>query len=132
MIDSATPSNSATAPAYQVGDVVRAPYWQRGRIVGHRRALVIGPYADSTGPQAGYRVWFYTAGAPRLQPDGPNTLAGVFPREISKVGDVYGMSERLLRTVTLAARTHDHTRALSVKTELFWRRLKAARLSEQN
>lgn len=122
----------AAATAYQVGDIVQAPYWQRGRITGHRRAIVIGLYADSTGPEAGYRVWFYTVGAPRLEPDGPNTLAGVFPREISKAGDIYGMSERLLSTVARTARTHDHTRALSLKAELCWRKLRAARLSKQN
>ncbi|WP_331731831.1 DUF6409 family protein [Kitasatospora sp. NBC_01300] len=123
---------STTATAYQVGDIVQAPYWQRGQITGHRRALVIGLYADSTGPGAGYRVWFYTIGKPRLEPDGPNTLAGVFLREISRVGDIYGMSERQISEITRAARTHDHTHALAVKAEQFWRRLKIARKSEQN
>ncbi|GAA2802659.1 hypothetical protein GCM10010441_29210 [Kitasatospora paracochleata] len=125
-------TSSTTATAYQVGDIVRAPYWQRGRITGHRRAIVIGLLADSTGPGAGYRVWFYTVGAPLLTSDGPNTLAGVFPREVSKLGDIYGMSERRISAITRAARTHDHTRLLAVKAEQLWRKLRASRKSEQN
>ncbi|MEV4562061.1 DUF6409 family protein [Kitasatospora sp. NPDC049285] len=130
MITSSAPTT--TASAYQVGDIVRAPYWQRGRITGYRRAIVIGRLADSTGPEAGYRVWFYTVGAPTLTSDGPNTLAGVFPREVSKMGDIYGMSERQISAITRAARTHDHTHLLAVKAEQLWRKLRAARKSEQS
>ncbi|WP_030237084.1 DUF6409 family protein [Streptomyces sp. NRRL S-350] len=128
----ATSTPTTPASAYQVGDIVRAPHWQRGRITGHRRAIVIGSLADSTGPEAGLRVWFYTLGAPQLTSDGPNTLAGVFPREVRKLGDIYGMSERQISTITRAARTHDHAHLLAVRAEQFWRKLKSARKSEQN
>ncbi|MEU6972856.1 DUF6409 family protein [Kitasatospora aureofaciens] len=127
----ATSTPTTPASAYQVGDIVRAPHWQRGRITGYRRGVVIGPLADSTGPEAGLRVWFYTLGAPVLTSDGPSTLAGVFPREVCKLGDIYDMSERQISALTRAARTHDHTHLLAVKAEQFWRKLRTARKTEQ-
>ncbi|MFE0465327.1 DUF6409 family protein [Kitasatospora sp. NPDC058965] len=104
-----TANSAPTTPAsaYQVGDIVRAPHWQRGRITGHRRAVVIGSLADSTGPGAGLRVWFYTLGAPVLTSDGPNTLAGVFPREVSKLGTTCP-SARSARSQRRHGRTTTH------------------------
>ncbi|MDX3540062.1 DUF6409 family protein [Streptomyces sp. MB09-01] len=86
----------ATASTVQTvlepGTVVRTPRYDEGKNTGERRAIVVGLWNEND-PKAGYKVWFYTLGAPSFA---PRTLGFAFVGEPTVVGTVDDMSERTL------------------------------------
>ncbi|OKJ48114.1 hypothetical protein AMK27_38940 [Streptomyces sp. CB02009] len=85
-------TDSATQTVLEPGMVVRAPRFVEGKNTGVRRAIVLGLWNENA-PKGGYRVWFYTLGAPSFA---PRTLGMAFAREFTVVGTVDDMSERTL------------------------------------
>ncbi|MFD5066224.1 DUF6409 family protein [Streptomyces sp. NPDC058394] len=83
---------SATQTVLEPGTVVRTPRFDEGKNTGVRRAIVLGLWNENV-PKDGYRVWFYTLGAPSFA---PRTLGMSFANEFTVVGTVDDMSERTL------------------------------------
>ncbi|MFE4206131.1 DUF6409 family protein (plasmid) [Streptomyces goshikiensis] len=83
---------SATQTVLEPGTVVRTPRFDEGKNTGVRRAIVLGLWNENA-PKDGYRVWFYTLGAPSFA---PRTLGMSFANEFTVVGTVDDMSERTL------------------------------------
>ncbi|MFG2298418.1 DUF6409 family protein [Streptomyces sp. NPDC048603] len=83
---------SATQTVLEPGTVVRTPRYDEGKNTGVRRAIVLG-LLNEDAPKDGYRVWFYTLGAPSFA---PRTLGMAFVNEPVVVGTVDDMSERTL------------------------------------
>ncbi|MDH6544143.1 DUF6409 family protein [Streptomyces sp. SPB4] len=83
---------SATQTVLEPGTVVRTPRYDQGKNTGVRRAIVLGLWNENA-PKDGYRVWFYTLGAPSFA---PRTLGMAFANEFTVVGTVDDMSERTL------------------------------------
>lgn len=81
-----------TATIIKTGTVVRAPRMVAGRSTGVRKAVVLGEFKQND-PTSGYLVWFYGAGSAR------EATSLVFPRELTAVGSIDDMSERLLTTI---------------------------------
>lgn len=83
---------SATQTVLEPGTVVRTPRYDKGKNTGVRRAIILGLWNEKE-PKDGYRVWFYTLGAPSFA---PRTLGMAFANEPIAVGSVDDMSERTL------------------------------------
>ncbi|MFD9084821.1 DUF6409 family protein [Streptomyces erythrochromogenes] len=83
---------STTQTVLEPGTVVRTPRFDEGKNTGVRRAIVLGLWNENA-PKDGYRVWFYTLGAPSFA---PRTLGMAFANEFTVVGTVDDMSERTL------------------------------------
>ncbi|WP_411107383.1 DUF6409 family protein [Streptomyces sp. cmx-4-9] len=94
---------SATQTVLEPGTVVRTPRYDQGRNTGVRRAIVLGLWNENA-PKDGYRVWFYTLGAPSFA---PRTLGMAFANEPVVVGTVDDMSERTLLRLYLQLRDYN-------------------------
>ncbi|MFG2667684.1 DUF6409 family protein [Streptomyces sp. NPDC048387] len=94
---------SATQTVLEPGTVVRTPRYDEGKNTGVRRAVVLGLWNEDA-PKDGYRVWFYTLGAPSFA---PRTLGMAFVNELVVVGTVDDMSERTLLRLCLQIRDYN-------------------------
>lgn len=97
----------ATASTVQTvlepGTVVRTPRYDEGKNTGVRRAIVLGLWNEKE-PKDGYRVWFYTLGAPSFA---PRTLGMAFVNEPIVLGTVEEMSERTLLRLYVQLREYN-------------------------
>lgn len=94
---------STTQTVLEPGTVVRTPRYDEGKNTGVRRAIVLGLWNEKE-PKDGYRVWFYTLGAPSFA---PRTLGMAFVNEPIVVGTVEEMSERTLLRLYLQLRDYN-------------------------
>ncbi|MFD0269571.1 DUF6409 family protein [Streptomyces sp. NPDC127106] len=94
---------SATQTVLEPGTVVRTPRYDEGKNTGLRKAIVLGLWNEDA-PKDGYKVWFYTLGAPSFA---PRTLGMAFCGELTTLGTVEEMSERTLLRLYLQIRDYN-------------------------
>ncbi|THA53251.1 DUF6409 family protein [Streptomyces sp. A1136] len=94
---------SATQTVLEPGTVVRTPRYDEGKNTGVRRAIVLGLWNEEE-PKGGYKVWFYTLGAPSFA---PRTLGMAFANEPIVVSTVEEMSERTLLRLYVQLRDYN-------------------------
>ncbi|MFD9047775.1 DUF6409 family protein [Streptomyces zaomyceticus] len=114
---------STTQTVLEPGTVVRTPRYVEGKHTGVRKAIVLGLWSEND-PKAGYRVWFYTLGAPSFA---PRTLGMAFVTEPTVVGTVENMSERTLLRLYLWLRDHNGDAAVRYRIQKAGLRLRALR-----
>jgi len=91
---------TATTASFATGDIVR------GRPVVHneqqpaRHGIVLGLFAGD--PSCGYLVWWYGKGAACTK-----TISVMFARELTHIGTLSDLSERVLARITRGARHWD-------------------------
>ncbi|MFE5715798.1 DUF6409 family protein [Streptomyces sp. NPDC056501] len=115
---------SATQTVLEPGTVVRTPRYDEGKNTGVRRAIVLGLWNENA-PKGGYRVWFYTLGAPSFA---PRTLGMAFANEFTVVGTVDDMSERTLLRLYRWLRDRDQFSTVRYRIQKAGLRLRARRL----
>ncbi|MFD9519699.1 DUF6409 family protein [Streptomyces sp. NPDC059979] len=115
---------SVTQTFLEPGTVVRTPRYDEGKNTGVRRAIVLGLWNEKE-PKDGYRVWFYTLGAPSFA---PRTLGMAFANEPTVVGTVDDMSERTLLRLHRWLRDLDQFSKVRYRVQKAGLRLRANRL----
>ncbi|WP_331719732.1 DUF6409 family protein [Streptomyces virginiae] len=115
---------STTQTVLEPGTVVRTPRYDEGKNTGVRRAIVLGLWNEKE-PKDGYRVWFYTLGAPSFV---PRTLGMAFANEPTVVGTVDDMSERTLLRLHRWLRDLDQFSKVRYRIQKAGLRLRANRL----
>ncbi|WP_329583740.1 DUF6409 family protein [Streptomyces sp. NBC_01361] len=114
---------SATQTVLEPGTVVRTPRYDEGKNTGLRKVIVLGLWSEDD-PRSGYRVWFYTLGAPSFS---PRTLGLAFPGESTQLGTVEDMSERTLLRLYRWLRNYDGYAAVQYRIQKAGLRLRALR-----
>ncbi|MFD3728831.1 DUF6409 family protein [Streptomyces sp. NPDC058671] len=117
-------TTSATQSVLEPGTVVRTPRYDEGKNTGVRRAIVMGLWNEND-PKGGYRVWFYTLGAPSFA---PRTLGMAFANEFTVVGTVEDMSERTLLRLYRWLRDRDQFSTVRFRIQKAGLRCRALRL----
>ncbi|MGW2306152.1 DUF6409 family protein [Streptomyces sp. NPDC001809] len=117
---------SAAQTVLEPGTVVRTPRYVSGNSTGVRRAIVLGLWNEQD-PKSGYRVWFYTLGAPSFE---PRTLGMAFADEPTGVGTVEDMSERTLLRLYRWLRDLDQYSTVRNRIQRMGIRLRAHRLGQ--
>ncbi|MFE9007503.1 DUF6409 family protein [Streptomyces sp. NPDC007875] len=109
------------------GTVVRCWHWVDGRNLGVRKAIVLGSYSVYN-PAACYWMWFYTLG-PASRDE--HTVCHSFPREITTVGTVEDMSERMLAKVVAGLADFPEASAVRDRAAALVDHLRKARLARR-
>ncbi|MFE6461487.1 DUF6409 family protein [Streptomyces cinereoruber] len=119
-------SASATQTVLEPGTVVRTPRYVDGESTGTRKAIVLGLWNEQN-PKGGYRVWFYTLGAPSFE---PRTLGMAFANEPVTMGTVEDMSERTLLRLYRWLRDRDQFSVVRHRIQKAGLRQRARRLGQ--